>query len=673
MIKALEAAVSVASKAANATRTVERKKMLPKFYQETESTGTVQIRKFINAEDVSYLGAFPCGAVIDIEVTVSHRYGASGVVLRICKDGEGDLDIPLDFCRSDNREDIYCCALNTAELCRGEDQGLFYYEFLFLRGLNTLFTDTCNNFDFELNEKAGSRFRMLVYEKDFKTPDSFGKGVMYQIFTDRFFRGESDEAKSIEIREDAELNKDWEKGIPQYQEYPGQPLKNNMFFGGSLWGVAEKLDYLCSLGVTYIYLCPIFEAYSNHKYDTATYERVDAMFGGDEAFDNLVAKAKEKGIGIILDGVFNHTGDDSVYFNRYKKYGDGGAYNDPDSPYRSWFNFRNYPNEYESWWGIEILPKLNHENKDCRHYFTGEGGIIQKYIDRGIAGWRLDVADELSDEFLDELRVSAKRASNSDAVIIGEVWENAADKVAYGKRRRYFRGSQLDSVMNYPVKNAIISFCQWGDEEALYNTLTEIYSSYPPCVSHKLMNIIGTHDTDRILTVLGRDAEDEFLDNKAKSTKKLSRDQLIHGIEMLKIAAALQFTVYGIPSVYYGDEVGMEGYGDPFCRMPFPWHKMNESHRAELLWYYRALGRIRKNEKALDGGRFYVVHHENGAIVYVREKEDSRVITVANRGADFVFEIPANSTYVDLISGEKYNGEMTVKADSAMILKEVPR
>ena len=673
MIKALEAADSVASKAANEVRAVERKKMLPKFYQETESTGTVQIRKFINAEDVSHLGAFPCGSVIDIEVTVSHRYGASGVVLRICKDGECDLDIPLDFCRSDNREDVYYCTVDTAKLCGDEDQGLFYYEFLFLRGLNTLFTDTWNNFDFDLNEKAGSRFRMLVYEKDFKTPDGFGKGVMYQIFTDRFFRGESDEAKNIAIRADAELNQDWENGVPQYQQYPGQPLKNNMFFGGNLWGVAEKLDYLSSLGVTYIYLCPIFDAYSNHKYDTADYERVDAMFGGDEAFDNLVARAREKGIGIILDGVFNHTGDDSVYFNRYKKYGDGGAYNDPDSPYRSWFNFRNYPNEYESWWGIEILPKLNHENKDCRHYFTGEGGIIQKYIDRGIAGWRLDVADELSDEFLDELRARAKSASDGEAIIIGEVWENAADKVAYGKRRRYFRGSQLDSVMNYPVKNAIISFCQWGDEETLYNTLTEIYSSYPTCVSHKLMNIIGTHDTDRILTVLGRDAEDELLDNSAKSTKRLSRDQLDHGVEMLKIAAALQFTVYGIPSVYYGDEIGMEGYGDPFCRMPFPWHKMDEPHRAELLEYYRALGKIRKSEKAFDGGRFYTVHHENGAIAYVREKEDSRVITVANRGADFVFAIPSSSTYVDLISGEKYNGEMTVRADSVMILKEVPR
>jgi len=652
---------------------VERKKMLPKFYQQAESTGTVQIHKFVNAEDVSCLGAFPCGDIIDIEVTVSHRFGASGVVLRICKDGEVDLDIPLDFCRSDNREDVYCCTLDTAELCRGEDQGLFYYEFLFLRGLNTLFTDTYNNLDFELNEKAGSRFRMLVYQKDFKTPESFGKGVMYQIFTDRFFRGDSNEAKSIKVREDAVLNEDWEKGIPQYQEHTGQPLKNNMFFGGNLWGVAEKLDYLCSLGVTYIYLCPIFEAYSNHKYDTANYERVDEMFGGDEAFDNLVAKAKEKGIGIILDGVFNHTGDDSVYFNRYKKYGDGGAYNDPNSPKRNWYNFRNYPNEYESWWGIEILPKLNHENEDCRHYFTGEGGIIQKYIDRGIAGWRLDVADELSDKFLDELRVSAKSASNSEAVIIGEVWENAADKVAYGKRRRYFRGSQLDSVMNYPVKNAIISFCQWGDEETLYNTLTEIYSSYPTCVSHKLMNIIGTHDTDRILTVLGRDEEDEFLDNRAKSTKKLSRDQLRHGVDMLKIAAALQFTVYGIPSVYYGDEIGMEGYGDPFCRMPFPWHKTNESHRKDLLDYYRKLGEIRKQESALDGGRFYVVSHENGAIVYVREKDDSRVITVANRGSDFIFEIPEGSTYIDLISGERYNDEMTVKADTAMILKEVPR
>lgn len=648
--------------------------MLPKFYSETDNVCDVQIHKFAGTEDISRLGALPYGTIINIELTVSRRIGASGAVLRICRDGEGDADIALDFCRSDSLYDIYSCTLDTAELC-GEDLfGLFYYEFLLLRGFETLFTDTYNNFDFLLAGKEGKRFRLLVYEKDFETPKSFGRGVMYQIFTDRFFKGEGDEAKAIKIKDGAILNPDWENGIPQFAPYPGAPIKNNMFFGGNLWGVAEKLDYLSSLGVTYIYLCPVFEAYSNHKYDTADYERVDSMFGGDEALDNLIAKSKEHGIGIILDGVFNHTGDDSRYFDRYGNFGGIGAYSNENSPYRNWFNFKNYPDEYESWWGIDILPKLNHENEDCRRYFTGEGGIVQKYIDRGIVGWRLDVADELPDRFLDELRIAAKKASHNEAVIIGEVWENAADKVAYGKRRRYFSGRQLDSVMNYPLKNAIVSFCLWGDGETLYNTLTEIYSSYPTCVCHKLMNIIGTHDTERILTVLGHDEEDDIdLDNAAKAKIRLNAKQRSFGIDMLKIASVIQFTAYGIPSVYYGDEIGLEGYGDPFCRMPMPWHKMKEGYRKDILEHYRTLGRLRLAEKALFGGSFYVLSHNESSLVYVREKEDSRIIVAVNRGADFTIDVPEGAVYEDVLGGERYEKSVKVYSDSAVILKEIPQ
>ncbi|MBQ8408886.1 MAG: glycoside hydrolase family 13 protein [Clostridia bacterium] len=645
--------------------------MLPKIYFDTDSDCAVRISKFAGNTDVSDLGALPWGTVLNIELTVSRRVGASGAVMRLNRDGGKDVDLPLDFCRSDNLSDVYSCTLDTAKLCGDEGSGLFYYEFLLLRGFETLFTDSYNNLDFTLAEREGARFRLLVYEKDYTTPKGFGRGVMYQIFTDRFFRGESEQARAIKVKDGAILNEDWESGIPQYAPYPGAPLKNNMFFGGNLWGVAEKLDYLASLGVTCIYLCPIFEAYSNHKYDTANYEHVDAMFGGDEALDNLISKAREKGIGIILDGVFNHTGDDSLYFDRYSNFGGKGAYSDPESPYRDWFCFREYPEKYECWWGIDILPKLNHESEDCRRYFTGEDGIIRKYIDRGIVGWRLDVADELADEFLDELRASAKEASDGEAVIIGEVWENAADKMAYGKRRRYFRGKQLDSVMNYPLKNAIVSFCLWGDGETLYNTLTELYSSYPPFVCHKLMNIIGTHDTERILTVLGRDDEGEELDNAAKSVARLSKKERERGVKLLKLASVLQFTSFGIPSVYYGDEVGLEGYGDPFCRMPFPWHELEEKTRSDLLAHYRALGRIRMEEEALDGGSFYTVSHSESGIVFVREKGSSRLIVAANRGEAFDFPIPEGAIYLDLISGRHYERAVTVRADTAMILKEI--
>ncbi len=643
--------------------------MLPKFFQKIDSSSEIHIRKFRCSEDVSDLGAFRYGDKINFEVAISRRLGAIGVVMRICRDGGADEDITLGLLDSDNVNDIYTCTLDTEKMCAGGESGLFYYEFLIMRGFDTLFTVTHNNFDAEMASRSEGRYRLIVFECDFDTPKSFGRGVMYQIFPDRFFKGESEQARAIRAREDVIVNPDWENGVPQFAEYPGAPLKNDMFFGGSLWGVAEKLDYLKSLGVTYIYLCPIFKAYSNHKYDTGDYSKIDEMFGGEDAFDNLISKAREKGIGIILDGVFNHTGDDSVYFNRYRKYGDGGAYNDYNSEYRDWYCFRSYPDDFDSWWGIKILPKLNHRNESCRRYFTGEGGIIEKYIKRGIAGWRLDVADELSDEFLDELRESAKKASDGEAVIIGEVWENAADKVAYGKRRRYFLGKQLDSVMNYPVKNAILGFCLYGDAELLYDTLTEIYSSYPRCVCHKLMNLIGTHDTQRVLTVLGKNEYDDNNPNYVLARKRLDAEQRERAMSLLKIAAAIQFTVYGIPSVYYGDEVCLEGYGDPFCRMPFPWHEIDTGYRAEMLEYYQALGRIREREDAFDGGSFYVVEHGESHIVYSREKKDSRIIVAANRGQAREIVIPHGITYKNLINGEVFKDSFVLGENCAVILK----
>ena len=643
--------------------------MLPKLFKEIDNECEVKIERYLDGKSVTSLGAFTFGERIELRVTVARRLGAMGVVLRIARDGYRDTDMPLETVGGDELYDVYSLTLDTAELCANDGCGLFYYELLFLRGFETLFTDTFNNVDFDLVESSGGRFRLLISKKEFETPENFGKGVMYQIFTDRFFRGESEKAASIPARADARLCEDWYGEIPEYPEYTGAPIKNNYFFGGNLWGVAEKLDYLKSLGVSYIYLCPIFEAFSNHKYDTADYSKIDEMFGGEEAFDNLITKAREKGIGVILDGVFNHTGVDSVYFNKYKKYGDGGAYNDTDSPYRKWYCFRSYPEDYESWWGIEILPKLNHKDEECRAYFTGKDGIIEKYTKRGIAGWRLDVADELEDDFLFELRRSAKNASDGNAVIIGEVWENAADKVAYGKRRQYFLGDQLDSVMNYPLKNAILSFCLYGDAEILYDTLTAIYASYPRCVSDKLMNLLGTHDTERVLTVLGREDDRAGESNDVLARARLSESELENGIKMLRIAATVQYTAYGIPSVYYGDEVGLEGYGDPFCRMPFPWKHIDEGYRAEILSFYRMLGRLR-GEEAFNGGDFNILTHTESALVYTREKDTSKITVIVNRGDSFTYELTDGVIYENYESGESVTGSITVEADTAIILKE---
>lgn len=644
--------------------------MLPRLYARIDGNSKVYIRKFEGSTDVSSMGAFRLGSIITLEMTVERTVGMTTPVLRIRRDGEQSWDIPMLFKGSDNIRDVYVLNLDTRELCGEDVSGLFYYSFLLVRGAETLYTDTYNNCDFSLSDKEGSSFRLLIYREDFKTPESFGRGVMYQIFPDRFFRGESEKARNVPLREDAILNQDWENGIPQFATRLGDPLENNVFFGGTLWGVAEKLDYLESLGVSVIYLCPIFEAYSNHKYDTGNYLRVDEMFGGDEALESLIDKAKQRNIRIVLDGVFNHTGDDSIYFNRRGRYGEGGAYNDKCSPYFDWYNFREHPDDYESWWGIEIMPRINHSVPACRRFFTGEGGVIQKYIDMGIGGWRLDVADELCDEFLDELRYRAK-LSDSEAVIIGEVWENAADKCAYGKRRRYFQGEQLDSVMNYPLRSAILSFCLFGDGETLYNTLVDIYSSYPREVSDCLMNIIGTHDTERIFTVLGRDVGDEDREMTELSRARLSKKQRERALRLHSLAAVIQYTVYGIPSIYYGDEVALEGYRDPFCRMPFPWHELCVEHREKMLELYRALGRLRKTEPALDRGEFYILEHTQDFISYVREHGGSRLIVCANKGDTHRISLPCGREYIDVLTDTRYREYVDIEPDGAMILKEI--
>ena len=290
------------------------------------------------------------------------------------------------------------------------------------------------------------RFQLIIYTKRKKYPEFFRGGIAYQIFVDRFFRGGNEE-----VKEDAKVNHDWYHGVPEYFHPGDKDFKNNTFFGGDLPGVEKKLSYIASLGVTAIYLNPIFLSSSTHKYDTADYTKIDPMFGGEEAFRSLIKAAKKHKISIILDGVFNHTGDDSVYFNKYGKYDTVGAYQSEESPYADWYNFTEFPDEYESWWGFKNLPRVMSDNPSYKKFLFGKDGIVRRYIREGICGWRLDVADELSDKFLEELSYAAQ-AEREDALIIGEVWEDASNKVSYGKRRAYFYGKELDSVMNYPIR-----------------------------------------------------------------------------------------------------------------------------------------------------------------------------------------------------------------------------
>ena len=589
--------------------------MYPKQFEIIESGGAPAVERWVGGQNRTADGAFRRGEVVRFRVTVPRAMGCGAVVLRLGKDGDDPSDRPLSFVALDGDRDVYAVDLDTARLAPPEG-GLFRYEFLFLRGERTLFTNSRNNVDFTLSETNANRFRLLVYRSDFAPPAWFRGGVMYHIFLDRFRRG----ANTLP-HGDGILDPNWETGVPQYAERVGDALANNVFFGGNLQGVYQKPDFLQGLGVTVLYLSPIFESASNHRYDTGDYETVDRLLGGTEAFRELIDAAHARGMYVVLDGVFNHTGDDSRYFNRRGHYPTVGAYQSEASPWAGWYRFRSFPDDYECWWGIEILPRLNHENADCRRYFTGPDGIGARWIRAGADGWRLDVADELSGEFLDEFRASVKSAgaeTGRDPLILGEVWENAADKVAYGELRRYLWGGQLDSVMNYPFRNAVLAFLQNGDDAFFRDVLTELYASYPRAVSDSLMNLLGTHDTARVLTVLGDPTEGGDLPNAALAGKKLSPARRAAAKRLLMVGSVLQFTVFGVPSVYYGDEAGVEGYRDPFCRMPYPWGREDRA----LLAHYRKLGRLRRDYACLQGGGFRFSESPSGTVAYERSAPD---------------------------------------------------
>ena len=622
----------------------------------------VKITKKLGKKDIGRLGAI-CEAraedKLGFYVSLPRKAGATSAKLVFSRDFGETYQFEMSL-YTDNVTDTFSCDIPVSKLPDKLSNGLYYYHFEISFGRLVLYSESINNIDFELRtEYPESRLRLLVYDKKFETPEWFKGNIMYHIFVDRFNKGDVE----VPVSETAVINPDWEEGIPQYGEYPGAFVENNVFFGGTLYGVAQKLDYLKDLGVGCIYLSPVFKAYSNHKYDTGDYMTVDEMFGGDEALEQLIKKAEKMDIKIVLDGVFNHTGDDSIYFNRYGRYDSKGAYGNTDSPYRNWYTFEE-DGGYKSWWGIEVLPKLNLCNNECRSYFLGEKGVLEKYFDMGIAGIRLDVADELPDGFLDDLR-KVVRKKKADGLIIGEVWENAADKIAYGTRRKYFRGSQLDSVMNYPAKNAVIEFVRNGDAEFFYNAIAGLYASYPKQCSDVLMNILGTHDTDRILTVLAGDSPDGYT-NAQLSVKRMTAGQREKGIKLLKACAALQYTLFGTPSVFYGDEAGLEGYRDPFCRLPYPWKKQEK----ELLSYYKKLGNIRRSEELFANGEFAFTEVSESFVAYKRYDKKNEIVVMANM-ADCEAERCLSHKYRNLFTDETYNNTCKIPSKGVIILKKV--
>lgn len=497
--------------------------------------------------------------------------------------------------------------------------GLYFYHFELETPWGNSLVKNVGNGEGDLNAE-GTEFQQTVYEKDFKTPDFLKGGLIYQIFPDRFYNSKTPKKNVPESR----VMRKWGEE-PYWQESQMNGIWNNDYFGGDLKGVEEKLEYLSGLGVSCIYLNPIFEAHSNHRYDTADYEKIDSLLGDESDLESLCKKAHGLGISVILDGVFSHTGCDSKYFNMYNRYNTVGAYNSKSSPYFSWYKFTDYPNGYKSWWGIKLLPEVSEEDEGYREYICGKNGILRRWLRLGISGWRLDVADELPDVFLDDLRKAVKE-ENENAVIIGEVWEDATNKFAYGERRRYLLGEQLDSVMNYPFADAILNYVKFGNAQAFMSGIMSIVENYPPCVVNVLMNHIGTHDTERAITRLAGESAEGKDRAWQHSHNQLSDYDYLKGISMMKLASLIQYTLPGVPSLYYGDEAGMQGMKDPFNRACFPWDNINK----ELYKWYKRLGEIRRGCKAFKEGSFEPLYAADGAIAYVRRSEENSVLTAVN-------------------------------------------
>ena len=484
-------------------------------------------------------------------------------------------------------------------------------------------------------------FQITVYDAAYDTPAWMRDGVMYQIMVDRFCHGEGTDAlMHAKDGQNIILHEDWNE-MPFLNIAENGDNFANDFFGGNLEGVRQKLPYLKQLGVSVLYFNPIFCARTNHKYDTSDYRRVDPMFGDEQALARLCKEAEALGMRVMLDGVFSHVGDDSLYFNRRGTYGEHvGAYRDPDSPYYKWFTFRHWPDDYECWWGFKTLPNVNEMDEDYRRFILeDDDSVVRHWVRKGTSGWRLDVADELPMPFLRELRRQVKGVSR-DAAVLGEVWEDASHKVAYGQMRSYVLGDTLDSVMNYPLRDALIAFLMaQKDAAAVAKELSSLAQNYPKPFLYALMNLMGSHDRPRILNVLaGNDGSD--IPRSQRAGHRLSQEERMIGALREQLMLRFVFSVPGMPCIYYGDEAGVEGCADPFCRRTYPWGREDQ----DMLARYKAMAAMRNGHPVLKTGECAYIapcsavlgvirKNENGKDAFGKKAENACAVTLINRSA----------------------------------------
>ena len=581
---------------------------------------------YFNSLDPAYktpFGAVAAGQAVTFRLTVPESLGYVDPHLVLTKDHEDPVHYRMEFAGQTPQQNHF-----TFTIAPGTP-GLYFYHFDLYTDFRRIYRDAGG--EGVLRWTDGADWQLTVYEPDFQTPDWIKDGTMYQIFPDRFCEGKPDKLMPFADR----IYRADKTGEPYFWPTEQQEGYLNMdYYGGDFAGIQQKLPYLRDLGVSCIYLNPIFEAHANHRYNTANYLKADPLLGTNEEFSALCAAASKEGIRIILDVVFSHTGSDSVYFNREGRYGPGGAYRDRNSPYRSWYDFDSgYPSGYRCWWGFETLPEVQEDSPSYIDFVCGKGGVIDTWLGLGASGFRLDVADELPDAFIERIRQAVK-AHGEDKLLIGEVWEDATTKEAFGQRRTYLRGKGLDAVMNYPFRNAALSFVTGGDAAAVAEQILTICENYPAPALNCAMNFLSTHDTERAITAIAGEPANGR-DRYWQSGRRIPAEKMDDAMRKLLLGYAMIFTLPGVPCIYYGDEIAMQGYRDPFNRAFFDWNCTEQRLRGPL----KTLAHLRKSCDAFDGGRLEIVRADGDVLHYRRIGKTQTAEIILNRGPHLLAEM----------------------------------
>ncbi|MEG1396531.1 MAG: glycoside hydrolase family 13 protein [Oscillospiraceae bacterium] len=592
-------------------------------------------------------GAVPGGTEVFLTLRPARRSGfVRGLLTARFELRDNALQTaPIVWTGTGEGRDVFSCTLET-----GDYVGLIFYSFS-LTGSDG-------------RTLQSEEYQLTVYDgKAAPVPLWFGEGMSYQIFPDRFCRTEiPDPAGMVGGRT---VHQNWEEE-PIYHPDENGEVRNRDFFGGNLAGILEKLPYLQKLGVETLYFCPLFEAAENHRYGTADYEKIDPMLGTNEDFTALCTAAHKLGLRVMVDGVFNHVGFVSRYFNGDGFYGTGGASKDQNSPFFPWFKFTHWPDKYEAWWGFYTLPDTQEEQPSYRDYIIeNKNSIIARWLRAGADAWRLDVADELPDDFVAAVNAAAKRVK-PDAVVIGEVWEDGTTKIAYDVRRKHILGGHCDGLMNYPLRAAIVSYLLGGSAGDFEEAMETLREHYPRDSFYSCMNALGTHDTPRIFTLLGVGQDYKDKTKAFRADFRLNPEQRTLAEKRLTMGLTALFCFPGSPMVYYGDETEMEGFEDPFNRRTFPWGRENTPISAHIT----RLGTLRKTEKALRSGDISYPVADRNLLCFARILDGETVAAALNNGKAATLTLPW-ATATDLLTGEVFSGESIPMAElTSRVLKK---